>query len=88
MENDLVRTKIEFLKKKTDYLCVSTVGAYALYLEPWHVDIFDFLDARKNTGAEEKRARDLFLALWIPDLFMRCVEANEKWTLILCLVYN
>lgn len=57
------------------------LGAYALYLEPWHADIFDFLDARKNTGAEEKRARDLFPALWIPDLFMRRVEANDKWTL-------
>ncbi|CAF0832957.1 unnamed protein product [Didymodactylos carnosus] len=57
-------------------------GAYAVYLEPWHADIFDFLDARKNTGAEEKRARDLFLALWIPDLFMRRVEANEQWTLM------
>ncbi|CAF3050747.1 unnamed protein product [Rotaria sp. Silwood2] len=57
-------------------------GAYALYLEPWHADIFEFLDARKNTGAEEKRARDLFPALWIPDLFMRRVEANDKWTLM------
>jgi ribonucleoside-diphosphate reductase subunit M1 len=51
-------------------------------LEPWHADIFEFLDIRKNTGAEEKRARDLFPALWIPDLFMRRVEANDKWTLM------
>lgn len=58
------------------------LGAYALYLEPWHADIFEFLDIRKNTGAEEKRARDLFPALWIPDLFMRRVEANDKWTLM------
>ncbi|CAF0721983.1 unnamed protein product [Adineta steineri] len=57
-------------------------GAYALYIEPWHTDVFEFLDVRKNTGAEDKRARDLFPALWIPDLFMRRVEANDKWTLM------
>jgi len=57
-------------------------GAFAMYLEPWHADIFDFLDAKKNTGKEENRARDLFFALWIPDLFMRRVEANGKWTLM------
>lgn len=51
-------------------------------MEPWHADIFEFLDARKNTGAEEKRARDLFPALWIPDIFMRRVEANDNWTLM------
>lgn len=57
-------------------------GAFAIYLEPWHSDIFDFLSCRKNTGKEEQRARDLFYALWIPDLFMRRVEENGTWTLM------
>lgn len=56
-------------------------GAFAIYLEPWHADVFDFLDLRKNHGNEENRARDLFLALWIPDLFMQKVERNEDWCL-------
>jgi ribonucleoside-diphosphate reductase alpha subunit len=56
-------------------------GAFAVYLEPWHADVFDFLDLKKNTGKEENRARDLFYALWIPDLFMKRVEANGDWTL-------
>lgn len=56
-------------------------GAFAIYLEPWHPDIFEFLDAKKNTGTEETRARDLFYALWIPDLFMKRVEANADWTM-------
>ena len=56
-------------------------GAFALYLEPWHADIFDFIDIRKNHGKEEIRARDLFPALWIPDLFMKRVEKNGPWTL-------
>ncbi|PVH15021.1 ribonucleoside-diphosphate reductase large chain 1 [Candidozyma duobushaemuli] len=56
-------------------------GAFALYLEPWHSDIFDFIDIRKNHGKEEIRARDLFPALWIPDLFMKRVESNGDWTL-------
>ena len=56
-------------------------GAFAIYLEPWHADIFEFLDAKKNTGAEEMRARDLFYALWVPDLFMKRVESYGKWTL-------
>lgn len=56
-------------------------GAFAIYLEPWHTDIFDFLDLKKNTGKEENRARDLFYALWIPDLFMKRVENNEDWCL-------
>jgi ribonucleoside-diphosphate reductase subunit M1 len=56
-------------------------GAFALYLEPWHADIFDFIDIRKNHGKEEIRARDLFPALWIPDLFMKRVESNGDWTL-------
>ncbi|XP_070553949.1 ribonucleoside-diphosphate reductase large subunit-like [Ptychodera flava] len=57
-------------------------GAFAIYLEPWHADIFEFLDAKKNTGKDEQRARDLFYALWIPDLFMKRVEANKDWTLM------
>ena len=56
-------------------------GAMALYLEPWHADIFDFIDIRKNHGKEEIRARDLFPALWIPDLFMKRVEEDGEWTL-------
>lgn len=56
-------------------------GAFAIYLEPWHADIFDFVDIRKNHGKEEIRARDLFPALWIPDLFMKRVEQNAEWTL-------
>lgn len=56
-------------------------GAFAIYLEPWHPDVYDFIDLRKNTGMEENRARDLFLAMWIPDLFMKRVEHNEQWSL-------
>ena len=56
-------------------------GAFAIYLEPWHADIFDFLDMKKNTGHEERRARDLFYALWIPDLFMERVESDASWSL-------
>ena len=56
-------------------------GAFAIYLEPWHADIFGWLDLRKNHGKEENRARDLFYALWVPDLFMKRVEANGNWTL-------
>ncbi|MCX7986729.1 MAG: ribonucleoside-diphosphate reductase subunit alpha [Bacteroidales bacterium] len=56
-------------------------GAIAIYLEPWHADIEDFLDLKKNHGKEELRARDLFYGLWIPDLFMKRVEANESWSL-------
>lgn len=57
-------------------------GAFAMYLEPWHDDIFEFCELRKNHGKEEIRARDLFLALWIPDLFMERVEQNAEWTLM------
>ena len=56
-------------------------GAFAIYLEPWHADVFDFLDMKKNTGNEERRARDLFYALWIPDLFMERVEMDASWSL-------
>lgn len=56
-------------------------GAFAIYLEPWHADIFEFLDLRKNHGKEEMRARDLFYALWMPDLFMKRVEENGDWSL-------
>ena len=57
-------------------------GAFAIYLEPWHADIEDFLELRKNHGKEELRARDLFYALWINDLFMKRVEADADWTLM------
>jgi len=56
-------------------------GAFAVYLEPWHADIFDFLELKKNHGKEEQRARDLFYGLWVPDLFMQRVEADEDWSL-------
>jgi len=56
-------------------------GSFAMYLEPWHADIFSFLDLRKNSGNEEERCRDLFLGLWIPDLFMKRVEADAQWSL-------
>jgi ribonucleoside-diphosphate reductase alpha chain len=56
-------------------------GAFAIYLEPWHADVFDFLDLRKNHGKEENRARDLFYALWVSDLFMKRVEADAEWSL-------
>jgi len=57
-------------------------GSFAIYMEPWHADIFDFLDLKKNHGKEEQRARDLFYALWVPDLFMQRVEDNGEWTLM------
>jgi len=56
-------------------------GAFAIYLEPWHADVFDFLQLKKNHGKEENRARDLFYAMWIPDLFMKRVEADGEWSL-------
>lgn len=57
-------------------------GSFAMYLEPWHADIFDFLDLKKNHGKEEMRARDLFYAMWIPDLFMKRVQEDGTWTLM------
>jgi ribonucleoside-diphosphate reductase alpha chain len=57
-------------------------GSFAIYVEPWHADIFDFLDLKKNHGKEEMRARDLFYAMWVPDLFMKRVEADAEWTLM------
>ncbi|MDA0940949.1 MAG: ribonucleoside-diphosphate reductase subunit alpha [Bacteroidetes bacterium] len=57
-------------------------GSFAIYIEPWHADVFDFLELRKNHGKEEQRARDLFFALWTPDLFMKRVEENGDWTLM------
>merc|ERR1719201_3208684 len=56
-------------------------GSFAMYLEPWHADVYDFLEMKKNHGKEEQRARDLFYALWIPDLFMQRVKDNAEWTL-------
>jgi ribonucleoside-diphosphate reductase alpha chain len=57
-------------------------GSFAVYMEPWHADIFDFLDLKKNHGKEEMRARDLFYALWVPDLFMKRVKEDREWTLM------
>jgi len=57
-------------------------GSFAIYMEPWHADIYEFLDLKKNHGKEEMRARDLFYAMWISDLFMKRVEGNEDWTLM------
>ena len=57
-------------------------GSFAIYIEPWHADIFDFLDLKKNHGKEEMRARDLFYAMWIPDLFMKRVQEDGNWTLM------
>jgi ribonucleoside-diphosphate reductase alpha subunit len=56
-------------------------GSFAIYLEPWHADIFEFLELKKNHGKEEMRARDLFYAMWIPDLFMKRIENNDSWSL-------
>lgn len=57
-------------------------GSFAIYVEPWHADIFDFLDLKKNHGKEEMRARDLFYAMWIPDMFMKRVQEDGEWTLM------
>ena len=57
-------------------------GSFAIYLETWHADIFEFLDLKKNTGKEEMRARDLFFAMWTSDLFMKRVEEDSTWTLM------
>ena len=57
-------------------------GSFAIYVEPWHADIFDFLDLKKNHGKEEMRARDLFYAMWVPDLFMERVQNDAEWTLM------
>jgi len=57
-------------------------GSFAIYMEPWHADVFDFLDLKKNHGKEEQRARDLFYAMWIPDLFMERVQADGDWTMM------
>ena len=57
-------------------------GSFAIYIEPWHADIFDFLELKKNHGKEEMRARDLFYAMWTPDLFMKRVEEDSTWTLM------
>ncbi|KAG6394551.1 hypothetical protein SASPL_145140 [Salvia splendens] len=62
-------------------LSVTRIGAFAVYLEPWHADIFEFLDLRKNHGKEEHRARDLFYGLWVPDLFMQRVQSDSHWSL-------
>merc|ERR1739848_713042 len=56
-------------------------GSFAMYLEPWHADVYDFLECKKNHGKEEQRARDLFYGLWVPDLFMKRVKEGGDWTL-------
>ena len=56
-------------------------GSFAIYLEPWHADVYEFIELRKNHGKEEMRARDLFLALWVPDLFMKRVKEDGDWSL-------
>ena len=56
-------------------------GSIAIYLEPWHADVFDFLELRKNSGNEDMRCRDLFTALWVPDLFIKRVEEDGNWSL-------
>ena len=61
---------------------VNRKGSFAIYVEPWHADIFDFLELKKNHGKEEMRARDLFYAMWTPDLFMKRVEQDAEWTLM------
>jgi len=63
-------------------------GSFAIYMENWHLDIEDFLDLKKNNGKEEYRARDLFYALWISDLFMKRLINNENWTLFCPSVSN
>ena len=57
-------------------------GSFAIYIEPWHADVFDFLDLKKNHGDEERRARDLFYAMWVPDLFMERVQSGSQWSLM------
>lgn len=57
-------------------------GSFAIYIEPWHADVFDFLDLKKNHGDEERRARDLFYAMWVPDLFMERVQSGAQWSLM------
>ena len=63
-------------------MAAKDTGSFAIYLEPWHGDIFEFLEMKKNHGDEEMRARDLFYALWIPDLFMKRVAKDADWTLM------
>lgn len=63
-------------------------GAIAVYIEPWHMDVSDFIDLRKNSGEERRRAHELFPALWINDLFMKRVRANDKWTLLILQIHK
>lgn len=80
MELEIVALETLLVESLTTFLLcllVQRPGAFAVYLEPWHSDVFDFLELKKNTGKEEQRARDLFFAMWIPDLFMKRVESNQ-----------
>lgn len=78
MELDIVALEVRKFNHRS-LLCWfgQRPGAFAVYLEPWHSDVFEFLELKKNTGKEEQRARDLFFAMWIPDLFMKRVESNQ-----------
>ena len=87
----------KYFKKKLLHLCFifkvdqgggKRKGSFAFYLEPWHADVFDFIELRKNHGKEELRARDLFYALWVPDLFMKRVMQNGESTHVPLWVLN
>lgn len=85
---------VSFLLKITNDIAVAVdqlgtrKGAIAVYIEPWHMDVSDFIDLRKNSGEERRRAHELFPALWINDLFMKRVRANDKWTLLILQIHK
>ena len=75
------KVRQRFIREESNHL-IQRPGAFAIYLEPWHADVMEYLELRKNNGSEEERARDLFYALWIPDLFMERVENDQMWSLM------
>lgn len=75
------KVRQRFIRAESNHL-IQRPGAFAIYLEPWHADVMEYLELRKNSGSEELRARDLFYALWIPDLFMERVENDQMWSLM------
>ena len=75
------KVRQRFIRAESNHL-IQRPGAFAIYLEPWHADVMEYLELRKNNGSEEERARDLFYALWIPDLFMERVENDQMWSLM------
>ena len=75
------KVRQRFIRAENNRL-IQRPGAFAIYLEPWHADVMEYLELRKNSGSEELRARDLFYALWIPDLFMERVENDQMWSLM------